>query len=159
MSKPPSSGLNQPSETDGIFDEREGESEAAASSAPSNLDDTGMLIFSDVEKFIRFFRVHTDEEGKITRVPLGRVSKVTFEIEPGLAEELRGDERAEVESIVSGYIDAEQQRKRSNALALPVILREAMEHLESDATETERAFIMGAVVEAVRRMRKFQRQS
>lgn len=118
-----------------------------------------MLIFSDIAKFIRFFRVETDDEGKITRIPLGRVSKMTLEIEAPLEEQLQGDERAEVERVVAGYKEAEIQRKRSNALALPVILREAMEHLETEATETEKAFILGAVVEAVRRMRKFQREA
>lgn len=118
-----------------------------------------MLIFSDIAKFVRFFRVETDEEGKITRIPLGRVSKATLEIEPALAEQLQGDEHAEVERIIAGYVESEAQRKRANALALPVILREAMEHLETDATETEKAFILGAVVEAVRRMRKFQREA
>jgi hypothetical protein len=118
-----------------------------------------MLIFSDIAKFIRFFRVETDDEGKITRIPLGRVSKMTLEIDQPLADQLQGDERAEVERVVAGYREAEIQRKRSNALALPVILREAMEHLETEATETEKAFILGAVVEAVRRMRKFQREA
>ena len=118
-----------------------------------------MLIFSDIAKFVRFFRVETDDEGKITRVPLGRVSKATLELEPPFTDQLQGDERAEVERIIDGYRESEMQRKRANALALPVILREAMEHLESDATETEKAFILGAVVEAVRRMRKFQRDT
>ena len=158
MSKPPTSRLKQSADEDVASDDGNGSSTAAASAAPSALGESGMLIFSDIEKFIRFFRVHTDEEGKITRFLLGRVSKQTFELEPSLASQLQGDERAEVENIIAGYIDAEQQRKRANALALPVILREAMEHLETDATETERAFIMGAVLEAVRRMRKFQRE-
>jgi hypothetical protein len=159
MSKPPSSRLKQSADDSVTTEDSDGSGTVPASEGRSDIGESGMLIFSDIEKFIRFFRVHTDEEGKITRIPLGRVSKQTFEIEPGLATQLQGDERAEVENIIAGYIDAEQQRKRSNALALPVILREAMEHLESDATETERAFIMGAVLEAVRRMRKFQRES
>ena len=51
----------------------------------------------------------------------------------------------------------EPLEKRFYALTLPVILRKTMEYLETDATELESKFILAAITEALRRMRKHER--
>jgi hypothetical protein len=117
-----------------------------------------MIVFADIQKAVRVFRSETDAEGHLVRTLLGRIPKATFEIDANLAAQLQPSELTEVEAIVAGYLEAETQRKRSYAMALPVILREVMEHLETDATEIEKTFVFGALVEAMRRMRRFQRE-
>jgi hypothetical protein len=115
-----------------------------------------MLSFVDLPKGIRFVRIE-HEDDIVKRTTLGRVSKATYEIEPAMAKQLSSGEREEVDDIIAGYLESEIEEKRFYALTLPVILRKALEYLEEDATEIEKKFIMGAVLEAVRRMRKLER--
>ncbi len=115
-----------------------------------------MLAFVDLPKHVRIVRFEPKDDG-LEKTILGRVPKNSLEIDTELAGQLNVEERREVEQILSGYADADLARKRSYALTLPVILREVMEYLEEGAEGVERTFILGAMMEAIRRMRKLER--
>ncbi len=115
-----------------------------------------MLAFIDLPKAIRFLRVENVGE-TIVRTPLGQVSKSNFSVKTPLSDEFTEDEAAEAQGIIDGYVEADLVRRRGSVLNLPVILREAVEYLEADANDIERAFIVSAITEAMRRMRKSER--
>jgi hypothetical protein len=115
-----------------------------------------MLTFVDLPKGIRFLRVETGDEGP-RRTILGRVSKPSLTVEPALSEQLEGDELEEIEKIIACYVQAEVMRRRVAVLNIPVILRETMEYFETEASDEERRLIFGAIMETLRRVRKYER--
>jgi len=117
-----------------------------------------MLAFVDLPKHIRIIRLEPKGEG-VERTILGRIPKATLEINEELGAQINVEERREIEDIFAGYTEADFARKRYYALNLPSILREAMDYLEEGAEGVERTFILGAMMEAVRRMRKMERSA
>jgi hypothetical protein len=115
-----------------------------------------MLAFIDLPKHVRIVRIEPKGDG-VERTILGRISKNNLELDHELESQLNLDERKEVEQIVAGYLDSDIARKKYYALNIPVILREVMEYFEDGAEGVEKTFILGAMMEAVRRMRKIER--
>ena len=115
-----------------------------------------MLAFLDLPKTIRILRVEGVGDAVI-RTPLGRISKVSLAIELPLTDQLSEEETVEVQKIIDGYLEVDLLRHRSSVLGLPVMLREVMEYFESGATDVEKSFVVSALTEAMRRMRKADR--
>jgi hypothetical protein len=115
-----------------------------------------MLIFVDQEKHIRVVRTST-EDGVTSRSPIGRVMKNRLEVNDDLRAVLEPDEFVEVEKVIEIYKRAQTLKVENYALNFPVIIREVMDRFEEEASQAERQVVMGALMEAVRRMRKFQR--
>ena len=116
-----------------------------------------MLSFVDLPKGIRIVRVENDGE-TITRTNLGRVSKLSLEMDASLRDLLTPDELKETEEILAGYVEAQLLEARSYAMNLPVILRRVTDYLEQ-ASPVERKFITSGLMEAVRRIRRLERDA
>jgi hypothetical protein len=116
-----------------------------------------MLIFIDQDKHIRVVRTQA-EGGASSRSPLGRIQKARLELPDDLRALLAPEEVLEVESVIEQYKHAATAKAKYYALNFPEISREVMDWFESDASNVERKLVMGALLEAVRRMRKFERE-
>jgi hypothetical protein len=115
-----------------------------------------MLLFVDQEKNIRIVKTH--EEGGVTsRSPVGRLMKNKLELTDDLRAILSAEEIVEVEEVIAVYQRARSTRVEDYSLNFPVIVREVMDRFESNASNAERQLIMGALMDAVRRMRRYQR--
>ena len=115
-----------------------------------------MLLFVDQPKQIRVIRTVVDN-GVTSRAPIGRIRKHLLEITEDLRVELSKDEVKEVEAAIDNYKRAESLKAEYYSLNFPAIVRDVMDRFEEGATDSERQLVMGALMEAVRRMRKFQR--
>ena len=115
-----------------------------------------MLTFIDQPKHIRLVRTH-DEGGVTSRAPIGRLVKGHLELSEDLRALLTPEKVSEVEMVIGSLKRAESVNRENYALSFPVIAREVMDRFEDGASESERLLITGALMEAVRRMRKFQR--
>jgi hypothetical protein len=78
-----------------------------------------------------------------------------------VSDELRGilspEELDQVDEAIDIYKRAENSKVEQYSLNFPVIVREVMDRFEQDASDSERQLVMGALMEAVRRLRRFQR--
>jgi hypothetical protein len=117
-----------------------------------------MLIFVDQDKHVRVVRMQS-EDGVSTRTPLGRVQKNRLDVADDLRALLTSDEIDQVEAAVEIYKQAAAANAQYYSLNFPAIAREVMDRFESGASNAERQLVMGALMEAVRRMRKFERES
>jgi hypothetical protein len=116
-----------------------------------------MLIFIDQAKHIRVVRTQV-EGGANSRSPLGRIEKTRPELGDDLKALLTPQEIREVEEIIELYKRSLTGRAEYYSLNFPVISREVMDRFETEASDAERRLVMGALLEAVRRMRKFERE-
>jgi hypothetical protein len=116
-----------------------------------------MLIFIDQEKHIRVVRV-TSEEGATTRTPLGRIQKKQLELPDELRATLSNEEVEQIEGVVAIYRRSAEVRAECYALDFAAITREVMDRFETDASVAERQLVMGALMESLRRLRRFQRE-
>ena len=116
-----------------------------------------MLIFVDQDKHVRIVRTQT-EGGVSTRAPIGRVQKNRLELSDDLRALLTPEEVSEVENTIELYKRATSEKAEYYSLNFPTISREVMDRFETEASDAERKLIMGALLEAVRRMRKFERE-
>ncbi len=116
-----------------------------------------MLIFVDQDKHIRIVRTQA-EDGVTSRAPIGRVMKNNLEISDDLRALLSPEEVGDVEHMVGAYKRAAAVKAEYYALNFPEIAREVMDRFEDGASDAERQLVMSALMEAVRRMRKFERE-
>jgi hypothetical protein len=89
---------------------------------------------------------------------MGRIQKNRLELSEDLRALLTPEELQEVEECLELYRRAASGRAEYHALNFPEISREVMDRFETDASPAERKLVMGALLEAVRRMRKFERE-
>jgi hypothetical protein len=116
-----------------------------------------MLVFVDHDKYIRVVRAHS-EGGVSSRQPVGRVMKNHLEVSEEFRDMLSPEEALEVESALETYRAAAAARSAYYALNFPAIVREVMDRFEAEASDVERQLIMNALSEAMRRMRKYERE-
>jgi hypothetical protein len=117
-----------------------------------------MLVFVDQDRHIRVVRAQA-EDGANSRTPIGRIQKNRLEIDDELRALLSPSEVDEVEGVIEVYRHGASAKAAYHALNYPAITREVMDHFEGEATMPERRLIMGALMDAVRRMRKFEREN
>jgi hypothetical protein len=116
-----------------------------------------MLIFVDQDKHVRVVRAQA-EGATSSRTPLGRIQKNRLELSDDLRALLTPEEIDEVEGVIEIYKRAAVTKAEYYSLNFPVISREVMDWFEGEASDSERKLVMGALLEAVRRMRKFERE-
>lgn len=115
-----------------------------------------MLIFVDQEKHVRVVRVHT-AEGGASRTPLGRIPKKQIDLPDDLRVLLTDEEAQQAEAVIALYRRAVDVQSECHALNFAAITREVMDRFETTASEVERQVVMSALMEAVRRMRRFEK--
>ena len=117
-----------------------------------------MLIFLDQDKHVRIVRTQA-EDGVTSRAPVGRVMKNRLEVTDDLRAQLSSEEVDSVEGVIDLYKAAAAAKAQSYALNFPEIARLVMDRFEEGASTAERQLIMSTLMEAVRRMRKFERDA
>jgi hypothetical protein len=116
-----------------------------------------MLVFVDQEKYIRVVRV-SSEEGAQSRTPLGRIQKNQLEIPNDLRASIAPDEIEQIDGVIALYRRSSEMESELYALNFAAITRTVMDRFEAEASVSERQLVMGALMEAMRRMRRFQRE-
>lgn len=116
-----------------------------------------MLVFFDQPNGVKIFRVEADAEGHPGRTRLGVVPKNTLSISGELRRQVSAEELGDIEKMISTYQRARKGRLEQAALSFPELAREALDYYESGADDMERRLIAAAVMEAVRRLRKYER--
>jgi hypothetical protein len=117
-----------------------------------------MLVFVDQDKHVRIVRAEM-ADGVSSRAPLGRIMKNRLEIAEDLRALLSDEETESVAQMIDVYKNAAAARAEYYSLSFPEIAREVMDRFEQSASDAERQLISGALMEAVRRMRKFEREN
>jgi hypothetical protein len=118
-----------------------------------------VLFFVDQPNIIKIIRVTADDTGKNSRVRVGTFFKNTMEKKLDEKVSFSNAELEEIDKGFDAYIRSKDARRQFYALSFPEIAREVMEYFESSATETERELITMAITEAVRKIRKIDRQN
>ncbi|WP_174299458.1 hypothetical protein [Caulobacter sp. S45] len=114
-----------------------------------------MLVFVDEPKNIKIVRT-APEEG--TRTNLGKINKSVLEIPAELREKLDEVEISETEQIVELMRRASDARLLAEVGDFPAICQRMYEYYEHTADPVERRWILGSVLEILRRVRRLERQ-
>ena len=113
-----------------------------------------MLVFVDEPKNIKIVRT-SPEEG--TRIPLGKVSKSSGEVPPDLREKLEGGELSEIDQVLKLMQRSTDARTQVEVGDFPAVCRRMYDYYASTADPIERRWILGAVLEILRRVRRLER--
>lgn len=116
-----------------------------------------MLVFFDQPKNVKIFRVDADAEGHPGRTRIGTVPKNTLEISEEIKGQVSSEELEDIAKMISTYQRARDSRQEQAALSFPELAREAMDYYETRADDMEKRLIAAALMEAVRRLRKYER--
>ena len=116
-----------------------------------------MLLFVDQPRVIKILRNSSDASGKTSRTRIGAINKVTMAKNLGKSVRLSREETDEIENTLEVLKRAKSIKRQSYALEFPEIAREVMEYFEGGASRTERELIAIAVLEAARKVRKFEK--
>ena len=113
-----------------------------------------MLLFIDQPKHLRVVRSTPDGSGAVKREILGKITKATLELSPELSAAIQAEEKGEVDKAIEMFSQAQAVQKRAAALNFPQTMRIVVDYLQSEASETERKLIVGALFEGIRLIRK-----
>ena len=114
-----------------------------------------MLVFVDEPKNIKIVRT-SPEAG--TRTPLGKINKSAEEIPTDLREKLEVGELSEIEEMLALLRRSTNAKTQVEVSEFPGVCRRMYEYYESAADPIERRWILGAVLEILRRVRRLERQ-
>ena len=115
-----------------------------------------MLLFIDEPRHVRIVR-QGDAGG--SREPIGRLRKHEALIPDEIRAELRGDEYAEVEAAIALLREGDRARVKAAIAELPAMLREVTDYFKAYASPTERRWIVGALWESLRLVRRHDRET
>ncbi|MBL6749548.1 MAG: hypothetical protein ISP90_03465 [Nevskia sp.] len=118
-----------------------------------------MMFFVDQPNIIKIIRVTPDANGKNTRTRVGTFFKNTLERKLEEKVKFTKAELEEIDNAIETFNRSKQVRRQHYALSFPEIVREVMAYFETDANETEKELIAMAVTEALRKIRKLDRQA
>ena len=113
-----------------------------------------MLVFIDEPKNLKLVRT-SPEQG--TRLSIGKINKSLVEITPELAEKLEGDERIELDQALELIRRTGQAKLQAEVGDFPATCRRMYEYY-STADPLERRWILGAVLELLRLVRRDERR-
>jgi urease gamma subunit len=117
-----------------------------------------MLLFIDQARHIRVVRTIPDGSGTMKRERVGQIPKSTFEVPPELESLLQPEEKDEVAKAIDMYRQASVLKKQGAALNFPETMRVVTDYIQDGASESERKILVGALMEAVRLIRKAAKQ-
>jgi hypothetical protein len=109
-----------------------------------------MPAFVDLPKANRIFRVGGgfDSTG---RALIGRISKASMKIEPVPVACLSAEEAIGAPEIADGSVRSDLLKRAAALFNLPVMLREAPEYFENEASGSEKKLVINALAAADRR--------
>ena len=112
-----------------------------------------MLLFVDQEKAIKVIRLIVNETGSHVREQIGVIPKNTLKPNGELTR-LGPDDSAELEAYIAIYKRARDVRRQATALSFPETVRQVIEYLQGGASESEKKFIVSALLEGTRQIRR-----
>jgi hypothetical protein len=118
-----------------------------------------MLLFVDQPRAIKILRTASDSSGKSSRTRIGAINKVTLTKTLGKTIRLSREETDAIENTLEVLKRSKSIKRQAYALEFAEICREVMEYFEGGASRTERELIAVAVLEAARKIRKFEKLS
>ena len=114
-----------------------------------------MLVFVDEPKNLKLVRT-SPEEG--TRLSIGKINKSLAEITPDLAEKLEGEERTDLDQALELIRRTAQAKLQVEVGEFPATCRRMYEYYSTTADPLERRWILGAVLELLRLVRRDERR-
>lgn len=116
-----------------------------------------MLAFVDQAANVKVFRVVSGADGHVSRERLGVVRKKDFSLDDQL-EGLPSEDRASIAEMIAFYTDSAKHETFAALHALPSTLRKVVEYVTTEGSKFEREMVMMSLVEALRVMRKADRE-
>jgi hypothetical protein len=114
-----------------------------------------MLLFIDEPRNIKIVRQEADGG---TRLPLGKVKKQQLSISEEMLGLLKGDEVEEIEGAFDLLNEGEACRVKAMVAAFPGTIREVLIYYKEVATPVEQRWILGALIEGLRMVRRHDRE-
>lgn len=114
-----------------------------------------MLLFIDEPRNLKIVR-QTAENG--LREPLGRIKKQQFSIPEEMLPKLDAQEVEEVESALDLLSEGEASRIKAAVAGFPGTVREVLSYYKESATPAEQRWILGALLEGLRVVRRHERE-
>lgn len=110
-----------------------------------------MLSYIDSPLFVKVYR---DDPVTRRRLRLAVIVKSTFDVRLDRAASASPSEETEIADVISKYRAAGEVQARADALRFPEIARTVTEYYAQCTQPVERKLIAGAVIEALRGIRK-----
>ncbi len=114
-----------------------------------------MLLFIDEPRNIKIVRQEADGG---TRLPLGKVKKQQLSISEEMLGLLKGDEVEEIEGAFDLLNEGEACRVKAMVAAFPGTIREVLIYYKEVASPVEQRWILGALIEGLRMVRRHDRE-
>ncbi len=114
-----------------------------------------MLLFIDEPRNIKIVRQEPDGG---TRQPLGKVKKQQLTIAEEMLAQLQGDEVDEIEAAFDLLNEGEACRIKALVASFPATIREVLVYYKEGATPVEQRWILGALIEGLRIVRRHDRE-
>lgn len=114
-----------------------------------------MLLFIDDSRTLKLVR----QPDNGPREVLGKVKKHDLQLPEDVQAQLDPTEMAEVEAVFDLMTQGEQHRMRAAAAAFPTTLREVLAYYKDGASPVEQRWILGALLEGLRIVRRHDREA
>lgn len=114
-----------------------------------------MLLFIDEPRNIKIVR--QDAEGG-ARLPLGKVKKQEMAIPEDMMAQLKGTELEEIEAAFDLLSEGEACRIKAAVAGFPTTIREVLHYYKEVATPAEQRWILSAMLEGLRQVRRHDRE-
>ena len=115
-----------------------------------------MLLFIDEPRNIKIVR--QPPEGGL-REPLGKVKKQLLTIPEEMAATLKQDEVVEIEAAFDLLAEGEAARIKFAVASFPTTIREVLSYYKEGANPMEQRWILGALLEGLRVVRRHDRET
>jgi hypothetical protein len=115
-----------------------------------------MLLFIDEPRNLKIVR--QPPEGGL-REPLGKVKKQQLVITEDMASLLKEDEVIEIEAAFELLNEGEAARIKAAVAAFPATIREVLSFYKDGANAMEQRWILGALLEGLRVVRRHDRET
>ncbi|MBX9664032.1 hypothetical protein [Novosphingobium sp.] len=115
-----------------------------------------MLLFIDEPRNIKIVR--QPPEGGI-REPLCKVKKQQLAISDEVAGQLKDEELVEIEAAFNLLAEGETARIKAAIAAFPSTIREVLGYYKDGASAMEQRWILGALLEGLRLIRRHDRET
>jgi hypothetical protein len=114
-----------------------------------------MLLFIDDSRTLKLVR----QPDNGPREVLGKVKKHDLQLPEEILVQLDAGEIEEVEAVFDLMTEGEAHRMRAAAAAFPTTVREVLAYYKDGASPVEQRWILGALLEGLRVVRRHDRQA
>lgn len=114
-----------------------------------------MLLFIDEPRNVKIVR-QSPEGG--SRDPVGRIKKAQLAIPEDMLPQLHAEEVEEIEAAFDLLSDGDACRVKAAVAAFPATIREVLGYYKDVATPAEQRWILGALLEGIRVVRRHERE-